>query len=112
MALARLGNIVPKKHKNILRKDLYEIENKKKLTKAQRERIYGNLIKLANTLDKKEEHKYSDYHDMDCFGLRDIENLFDNIDYSDYYKPTLVEVLPIIITKNMKSEVIETKICQ
>ena len=28
---------------------------------------------------------------MDYFGLRDIENLFDNIDDSDYYKPTLVK---------------------
>ena len=90
LALARLGNIVPKKYKNILRKDLYEIENKKKCTKAQREMIYSNLIKFANTLDKKEEHKYSDYDDMDYFGLKDIENLFDNIDDSDYYKPTLV----------------------
>ena len=61
LTLARLENIVPKKYKNIFRKDLYEIENKEKLTKAQRERIYNNLIKLANTLDKKEEHKYSEY---------------------------------------------------
>ena len=91
LTLPTLGNIVPKKYKNILRKDLYEIENKKNLTKAQRERIYNNLIKLANILDKKEEHKYSDYDDMDNFGLRDIENLFHNIDDSDYYKPALVK---------------------
>ena len=90
LTLVRLGNIVPKKYKNIFRKDLYEIENKKKLTKAQREKVYSNLIKLANTLDKK-EHKYSDYDDMDYFGLRDVENLFDNTDDSDYYKPTLVK---------------------
>ena len=73
LTLARLGNIVPKKCKNILRKDLYEIEKKKNLTKAQRESINNNLIKLANILDKKEEHKYSDYDDMDYFGLRDIK---------------------------------------
>ena len=34
LTLVRLGNIVPKKYKNILRKDLYEIENKKKTHKG------------------------------------------------------------------------------
>ena len=46
---------------------------------------------------------------MDYFGLRDIENLFDNTDDSDYYKPTLVKVL---LKKNiniMKAGEIKTK---
>ena len=56
-----------------------------------KERIYSYLIELANTLDRKEEYKYSDYNDLDYFGIRDIQNLFDHINNDDYYKPILVK---------------------
>ena len=42
-------------------------------------------------LIKKKEYKYSDYDDLDYFGIKDIENLFINIDDANYYKPTLVK---------------------
>ena len=42
-------------------------------------------------LIKKKEYKYSDYDDLDYFGIKDIENLFINIDDADFYKPTLVK---------------------
>ena len=37
------------------------------------------------------KYKYHNHHDLDYFGIRDIENLFDNIDDIDYYKPTLTK---------------------
>ena len=61
IVLARLENIIPKKDKNKFRKELYELEKEKKYTKMHKERIYSYLIELANTLDRKEEYKYSDY---------------------------------------------------
>ena len=56
-----------------------------------KERIYSYLIELENILDRKEEYKYSDYNDLDYFGIRDIKNLFDHINNDDYYKPILVK---------------------
>ena len=57
----------------------------------EKEKIYDHLLQLANTLDKKEEHKHSDHDDLDYFGIRELEKLFDDIDIVDdnYYKPVL-----------------------
>ena len=87
----KLGNILTKEERNKIRKDLYKIGNKKKLTKAQKERTHAYLTELARTLDKIEKYKYHNHHHLDYFGIRDIENLFDNIDDIDYYKPTLTK---------------------
>ena len=89
--LARLGDTVPKKDRDKIRKELYEIENKKIPTKTQKTRYYNYLIELENTLDKKDEYKYSDYNDLDYTGIRDIGNLFVNIDDNEYCKPQLVK---------------------
>ena len=51
--------------------------------------IYDPLVELVNTLSKKETYEYHDRDDLDYYGIRDIENLFSNVD--DYYKPILVE---------------------
>ena len=90
IVLARLGNTITKKDSDKIRKELYEIENKQKPTKTQKERYYRYLIELANTLNKKEEYKHSDYNDLDYFGIRDVENLFISAD-DDYYKPVLAK---------------------
>ena len=45
---------------------------------------------MANTLNKKEEYKHSDYNDLGYFGIRDVENLFISAD-DDYYKPVLAK---------------------
>ena len=42
----------------------FEIMKKKRF-------IYDHLVKLLNTLDKKEEYKHSDHDDLDYFGIRD-----------------------------------------
>ena len=40
---------------------------------------------------KKEEHKLSDHDDLEYFGIRELEKLFDDIDIDDnYYKSVLV----------------------
>ena len=93
IVLARLGYIRSKNDRKIIKKDLYEIDKKKRPTKPQKERAYRYLIELANYLDKKQEHKHIDRDDLDYFGIIDIENLFFNIDDSKYYKPQLVKSL-------------------
>ena len=88
--LSRLGNIVTKKYRKEIKKELYEIEKKQNLSDNEKEKIYDHLVKLANTLDKKEEHKHSDHDDLDYFGIRELENLFGDTDDDNYYKPVLV----------------------
>ena len=38
----------------------------------------------------KKKHQYHDCDDIDHYGIRDIEDLFDNDDYN-YYKPILIK---------------------
>ena len=61
-----------------------------KIGKKKKE-IYNYLVELANTLNKKETYQHHDRDDY--YGIRDIENLFGNVDVDDdiYYKPILVE---------------------
>ena len=91
LILSRLGNIVTKNDRKKIKKELYEIEKRQNLSDNEKEKIYDDLVKLANTLDKKEEHKHSDHDDLDYFGKRELENFFDDTDIDDnYYKPVLV----------------------
>ena len=75
LILSRLGNIVTKKYRKEIKKELYEIEKKQNLSDNEKEKIYDHLVKLANTLDKKEEYKHSDHDDLDYFGIKELENL-------------------------------------
>ena len=81
MILSRLGNIVTSN-------DRMKIKN---LSDKEKEKIYDRLVELVRTLDKKEKYKYHDRDDLDYHGIRDIENLFDNVNDNDYYKPILVK---------------------
>ena len=91
LILSWLGNIVTKKYRKEIKKELYEIEKKQNLSDNEKEKIYDHLVKLANTLDKKEEYKHSDHDDLDYFGIKELENLFGDIDNDDYYKPVLIK---------------------
>ena len=93
MILSRLGSAVTHNDRKKVKRELYEIEKKKNLSDTDKKKIYDHLAKLAKTLDKKEEYKYHDRDDLDYYGIRDIENLFDNNNdnFSDYYKPILIE---------------------
>ena len=90
LILSRLGNIVTKNDRKKIKKELYEIEKRQNFSNNEKEKIYDDLVKLANTLDKKEEHKHSDRDDLDYFGIRELEKLFDDIDDDNYYKPVLI----------------------
>ena len=57
----------------------------------KKEKIYDNLVELVNKLNEKEKYRYHDHDDLDYHGIRDIENVFDNIGDDDYYKPILVK---------------------
>ena len=91
IAATKLSNILINEERNIIREELYRLENKKRFTRAQREKAYTYLIDLARTLDNKGKYQYSDYHDQDYLGIRDIENMLNNIDDIDYYKPILTK---------------------
>ena len=91
IAATKLSNILINEERNIIREELYRLENKKRFTRVQREKAYTYLIDLARTLDNKEKYQYSDYHDQDYLGIRDIENMLNNIDDIDYYKPILTK---------------------
>ena len=75
MILSRLGNTVTNNDRKKIKKELYEIEKKQNLSDNEKEKIYDHLVKLANTLDKKEEYKHSDHDDLDYFGIKELENL-------------------------------------
>ena len=91
MMLIALGNTVANNDRKKVRRKLYEIEKKENLSDKEKEKIYDDLVELVNTLNKKETYKYRDRDDLDYYGIRDIENLFDNDNDNDYYKPILVE---------------------
>ena len=91
MILSRLGNTIINNNRKKIKKELYEIENKKNLSDKEKEKNYHNLVELVNKLNKKEKYKYHDRDDLDYHGIRDIENLFDADNNEDYYKPILVK---------------------
>ena len=88
MILSRLGNTVTKHVRKKITKELYEIEKKENLSNRGK-KFYNHLVELVNTLNKKETYKYHDRDDLDYYGIRDIENLFGNVD--NYCEPILVE---------------------
>ena len=91
MILSRLGNTITNNDRKKIKKELYEIEKRKNPSNRKKEKNYDRLVELVNTINKK-EYKY-DRDDLDYYGIRDIENLFDdNTDNDDnYYKPVLVK---------------------
>ena len=48
-------------------------------------------MKLIGTLVKKDKYKHVDHDDLDYYGIREIENLFDDYNDNDYYKPISVK---------------------
>ena len=60
MILSRLGNMVANNDRKKIKKELYEIENKKNLSDKEKEENYDNLVELVNILNKKEKYKYHD----------------------------------------------------
>ena len=76
-----------------IKKELYEIQKRQNLSDNENKKIYDDLVKLANTFDKKEEHKHGNCDDLDYFGIRELEKLFDDVDIDDdnFYKAVLIK---------------------
>ena len=53
MILTRLGNTITNNDKKKIKKELYEIENKKNILGKEKGKNYDNLVELVNTLNKK-----------------------------------------------------------
>ena len=70
------GRFLKPKIKKI-RRNLYEIENKKNLSKSKIKRIEENLLDLEKNLFKFK--KYYDYDDIEYKGISDAENLFNGV---------------------------------
>ena len=58
----------------------------------EKEKIYDNLVKLVRTFDKKEKYQYQGHDDLEYYGIKGKEDLFDNVNVDDdnYYKPILI----------------------
>ena len=90
--LSELRNILTKEYKNKIKKiKLYKIENKKNLSKLEKEKINEYLTELGRILNKKEKYCYHDRDDPDYYGIRDKENVFTEVDKKGCYKPILVK---------------------
>ena len=89
--LSRLRDILPKKDRKEIKDKLYEIEHQRNISEAEKEENDEYLRKLVRILNDKEEHSLYDRDDFDYYGIRDIENLFDEASEEDYYKPILVK---------------------
>ena len=69
---------------NKIRRDLYEIENEENLSRSKIKEIKQNLTELEKSIYNA--NKYHDYDDIEYYRIRDIENLFGEIN-EVYYKP-------------------------
>ena len=70
-----------------IKKNLYEIENKKGLSPSKKSKKY--LKKLEERI--YELNTYHDYDDVEYRGIKDISDLFDFSISEDYYKPIIVK---------------------
>ena len=71
-----------------IRKNLYEIKNKKNLFKLGTKKTEKSLDELEIFIFQTK--KYYDSDDDEYKGISDIKGLFDLSNYKDYYKPTIV----------------------
>ena len=78
--LNRLRDILPRKYRKEIKEKLYEIEHQENLSEGNNE----YLRKLVRILNDKEKHSPYDHDDLDYYGIRDIENLFDEASEEDY----------------------------
>ena len=89
--LNRLRDILPRKYRKEIKEKLYEIEHNENLSEAEKEENDEYLRKLVRILNDKEKYSPYDRDDFDYYGIRDIENLFDEVSKEDYYKPILAK---------------------
>ena len=89
--LNNLRDIIPRKYRKEIKEKPYKIEYKKNPSEVQRKEIDEYLRKLVRTLNNKEKYGLYDRDGFDYYGIRDIENLFDEVREEDYYKLIFVK---------------------
>ena len=87
-----------------IRKDFYEIENKKDLSASRIKEIKENLLELEKNLSKSK--KYYDYDDYEYKGISNIRNLSNDKDF----KPAVVLLITTMF--NMRVWEVKKKIYQ
>ena len=70
-----------------IRKNLYEIENKKYLSKSRTNETRKNLNELEKNISSVKKYRHQD--DIENRGIRGIRNLLDQSSEGDYYKPRI-----------------------
>ena len=67
-------------------------QKKIKIFQIVKKKRLDNLVKLVRNLDKKVKYQHQDRDNLDYYGIKDIENLFnDDVDDNIYYKPILID---------------------
>ena len=82
-----MRDILPKKDRKEIKDKLCKIKHQRNISEEERERNDEQLRKLVRILNDKEKYRPYDRDDLDYYGIRDIENLFDEASEDDYYKP-------------------------
>ena len=83
----KLKHKFSKKKRNEIRRNLYEIKNKKNLFTLGTEKTEKSLDDLQSFLSKTK--KYYDHDDAEYKGIKDIEGLFNLSIGEDYYRPII-----------------------
>ena len=99
----RLRDILPKKDRKEIKDKLYKIEHQINISEAEKEENDEYLRQLVRILNNNEKYSLYDRDDFDYYGIRDIENLFDEVSEENYYKPTFVKSSHKVVTNIMKT---------
>ena len=99
----RLRDILPKKDRKKIKDKLYKIEHQINISEAEKEENDEYLRQLVRILNNNEKYSLYDRDDFDYYGIRDIENLFDEVSEENYYKPTFVKSSHKVVTNIMKT---------
>ena len=91
LQLINISSYLKKEYLNQIRKRLYEIEKKTKISRTEKTKLLNELSEISTSLKFKRKNMISDYRDDNYANLQDIEYLFDELD--DYYKSILVQGL-------------------
>ena len=89
--MLNVSSYLKKEDLNQIRKRLYEIETKTKISRAEKTKLLNELSEISSNLKFKRKNMLSDYRDNNYANIEDIEYMFGDLD--DYYKPILVQGL-------------------
>ena len=90
--LNRLRDILPKKDRQEIKDKLYKIEHRINISEEEREENEEYFRKIIRILSNKEKYSLYDRDDFDYYGIRNLENLFDEDSEENYYKPMFVKI--------------------